>query len=147
MSTPLSTGLTGTWELVSRIDRTPTGERRAEPSLGADPVALLYYDRTGHFAAQFMKRDRSAPAVEVAAGGPNNSRAVGGYDAYFGRYTVDDTQGTVTQELTGALSAENVGQVLTRGMTVEGDTLTIALDTATAQGEPVTRTLVWTRVG
>jgi hypothetical protein len=40
------------------------------------------------------------------------------------------------------LSAANVGQVLTRAMSVEGDTLTIALDTATADGEPVTRTLV-----
>ncbi len=144
---PLSTALVGTWELVSRVDRTPTGERRAEPSLGADPVALLYYDRGGRFAAQFMKRDRLAPAADAAASGPNNSRAVGGYDAYFGTYTVDDARGTVTQRLAGALSAENVGQVLTREMLVDGDTLTIALDTATATGEPVTRTLTWKRVG
>ena len=141
-----STALVGTWELVSRIDRTPSGERRAEPTLGDDPVALLYYDRGGHFAAQFMKRDRSAPAAEPSASGPNNSRAVGGYDAYFGTYTVDDAKGTVTQRLTGALSRENVGQVLTREMIVEGDTLTIALGTATARGEAVTRTLVWKRV-
>ena len=107
-----STALVGTWELVSRIDRTPSGERRAEPS----------------------------------ASGPDNSRAVGGHDACFGTFTVDDAKGTVTQRLTGALSRENVGQVLTRAMTVEGDTLTIALDTATARGEAVTRTLVWKRV-
>jgi lipocalin-like protein len=82
-----------------------------------------------------------------AAAGPNNSRAVGGYDAYFGTYSVDDGQGTVTQRLLGSLSPENVGMVLTRGMTVEGDALTIVLETKAASGEPVTRTLRWRRVG
>jgi len=145
----LSRDLVGTWALVSRIDRTAAGERRVEPLLGEDPVALLYYDRGGHFAAQFMKRDRTAAVVVApsAAAAPNNSRAQGGYDAYFGTYSVDDDRGTVTQRLDGALSAENVGLVLTRAMTVSGDTLTIALATAAADGEPVTRTLTWKRVG
>ena len=51
----------------------------------------------------------------------------------------------MTQRLLGALSVENVGLVLTRAMTVEGDQLTIAVETAAADGEPVTRTLVWRR--
>ena len=144
---PLSASLTGTWELVSRIDRNAAGEVRTEPSLGRDPVALLYYDGSGHFAAQFMKRVRTAAETVPVAAGPNNSRAVGGYDAYFGTYSVDDKAGTVTQKLLGALAAENVGQVLTRTMKVTGDSLTIALETTTAEGEPVTRTLVWKRVG
>jgi hypothetical protein len=149
----LARKLVGTWQLVSRIDLTTSGERRPEPSLGEEPIALLYYDLSGHFAAQFMKRDRTMSRVPDAdtagagAGAPNNSRAQSGYDAYFGTYTVDDARGTVTQRLLGALSAENVGQVLTRAMTVEGDTLTITLQTSAADGEPVTRTLVWRRVG
>jgi Lipocalin-like domain len=151
-SLPLSQQLVGTWVLLSRVDRTRSGERRIEPMLGEDPIALLHYDSCGHFAAQFMKRNRGADAVAppvaaaaVASAAPNNTRAQGGYDAYFGTYTVDDAQGTVTQTLVGALSAANVGQVLTRAMSVEGDTLTIAVDTAAADGEPVTRTLVWRR--
>jgi hypothetical protein len=144
----LSHNLVGTWQLVSRVDRTKSGERRIDPSLGESPAALLYYDSTGHFAAQFMKRDRSTfttAATVVAA--TNNSRAQGGYDAYFGTYTVDDESGTVTQRLLGALSPENVGQVLTREMRVSDDTLTIEVATATPEGEPVIRTLVWSRVG
>lgn len=142
--------LPGTWKLISRIDRTRDGTRRDEPSLGADPVALLVYDRAGNFAAQFMKRDRSSAArdaVTTATAGPNNSRAQGGYDAYFGTYTIDETARTVTQRLTGALSPENVGLVVTRTIQVEGDTLTIVLDTTSADGEPVTRTLTWSRAG
>jgi len=146
---PLSERLPGTWQLVSRIDRTAAGERRIDPSLGEDPIALLIYDRSGHFAAQFMKRDRTAVVEEASpvAAAANNSRARGGYDAYFGLYSVDDAAGNVTQELLGALSPENVGHVLTRAMTVDGDTLTIQLQTNAVDGEPVTRTLVWQRVG
>lgn len=143
----LSASLPGTWELVSRIDETARGERRAEPSLGDDPVALLIYDRSGHFAAQFMRRNRAASVPDAPASLLNNSRVVGGYDAYFGTYSVDDATGAVTQSLTGALSPENVGQVLTRVMTVEGNTLTIRLETTSGDGERVTRTLAWKRVG
>jgi hypothetical protein len=147
---PLSVALRGTWELLSRFDVTDAGEQRIEPSLGADPVALLIYDGAGHFAAQFMKRDRSAgttSAAPQAVAGANNSRAQGGYDAYFGTYEVDDRAGAVTQRLTGALSAENVGMELTREMQVEGDRLIIQVRTTSAKGEPVTRTLTWKRVG
>lgn len=144
----LSTSLPGTWELLSRVDVTPSGERVEEASLGSDPIALLVYDRAGHFTAQFMKRDRSvfpvASAPEVS--GPNNTRPLGGYDAYFGVFSIDDAAGTVTQRLVGALSPENVGHTVTRAMTVDGDTLTIRLETI-AGGRAVTRTLVWKRVG
>lgn len=142
----LSASLVGTWKLKSRVDRTISGEPRVEPSLGEDPIAILYYDRSGHFAAQFMRRDRSSAAEATTVSGPNNTRAVGGYDAYFGTYVVDDERGTVTQRLVGALSAENVGHIVTRAMTVSGDTLTVVLETATPEGESVTRTLIWTRV-
>ncbi|MDY0873160.1 lipocalin-like domain-containing protein [Dongia rigui] len=143
----LSDTLPGTWRLLSRIDVTATGERRPEPMLGDDPEALLIYDRSGHFAAQFMRRDRSVELPDVAAAGPNNSRAVGGYDAYFGSYVIDDATSSVTQTLIGALSRESVGMVLTRQMEVMGDSLTIRLETKSADGTPVTRTLTWERVG
>jgi len=142
----LSSTLPGTWKLLSRIDVTATGERRPEPSLGEDPLALLIYDRGGHFAAQFMRRDRSVDVPDGPSGAKNNSRAQGGYDAYFGTYTIDDEQGTVTQHLLGALARENVGVVLTRAMQVHGDSLVIRLETTTSDGTAVTRTLTWQRV-
>jgi hypothetical protein len=144
----LSEMLIGTRELLSREDHTATGERRIDPSLGANPIAVLVYDRTGHFAAQFMKRERSdAQEAVPTAAAPNNSSARGGYDAYFGSYSVDDAGGTVTQRLIGALAPQSVGMVLTRAMTVVDEELTIRLETATAGGEPITRTLRWRRVG
>jgi hypothetical protein len=145
--TSLSATLPGTWRLLSRIDVTAAGEHRPEPSLGEGPHALLFYDRSGNFAAQFMRRDRSVEVPDGPSGAKNNSRAQGGYDAYFGTYTIDDEKGTVTQRLVGALSRENVGHVLTRAMEVDGDTLIIRLDTVSADTTAVTRTLTWRRVG
>ncbi len=142
---PLSEALTGTWELVSREAKTLAGGE--VPSVVGEAIALLIYDGNGNFSAQFMKKDRrGGEPASTPQGAPNNSRTIGGYDAYFGRYTVDDEKGTVTQILAGSLAPENVGQVLTRRMSVEGAELTIRVDTATAEGEPVVLTLHWRRL-
>ena len=142
----LAEDLLGTWRLVERTDRTASGELRIDPGLGRDPLGLLVYDRGGNFAAQFMRRDRSAEEVAASgAAGVNNTSSVGGYDAYFGTYTVDEEQGAVTQQLLAALAPENVGMVVTRVMKVEGDRLVIVLPTTRPDGEPITRVLTWER--
>ncbi len=145
MSDGLAVRLRGSWELLSRIDRAQDGEQRLEPSLGSDPIAYLVFDGSGRFAAQFMKRDRSR-VEDAPATAANNSRARGGYDAYFGTWEVDEDTGLVRTRLVAALSPENVGSVFARRMTVAEDVLTIELDTTTATGEPVKRTLTWRRV-
>jgi hypothetical protein len=139
--------LVGTWKLLSREDVTAGGERRADPILGSNPIAYLIYDAAGNFAVQFMKRDReSAQAVKAEpTGAANNSGAIHGYDAYFGRYTVGP-DGMVTQELEGALSPADVGKVVTRRFQIQGTELIIALETTATDGQPVTRTLRWQRL-
>lgn len=147
MTEPLSGALTGTWELITR--KTVTAGGREVPLRFGDAIALLIYDGHGNFSAQFMKKDRRSGDPDPESGAPpalNNSRAIGGYDAYFGRYVVDDECSSVTQTLTGSLSPENVGQVLTRRMSVENDELTIHVDTATDDGEPAVLTLRWRRL-
>lgn len=142
----LSTDLLGTWLLESRIDVDGAGARHPDPLLGEDPIALLFYDRSGHFAAQFMKRDRSDVVASGPANAANNTQAQAGYDAYFGTYNVDDSSGVVTQQLLGSLSAGNVGMVLSRAMEVRGDALIIRLETTAHDGVPVVRTLTWRRL-
>lgn len=146
----LSEVMVGSWELTVREDRRADGTLVPEPGLGPNPKGLLIYDGCGNFAAQFMKRDRSNPDPAVEAGGKsgaNNTRATGGYDAYFGKYSVDDERREVTQELLGALSPENVGHVVTRVLEIDGDELTIRLPTTAMNGEPVDRLLKWRRIG
>jgi hypothetical protein len=142
----LSEALAGTWSLTSGEVRTAAGRLLRESA--GDVVALLIYDGFGNFSAQFMRRERQAGATEVegTSSASNNSRAIGGYDAYFGRYVVDDEAGVVTQTLVGALAPENVGQVLSRGISVVGDELTVRVDTESDGGEPATMTLRWERL-
>ena len=136
---PLSTGLAGTWELLHRVTRTASG--RDITSDRGKITALLIYDGKGSFSAQFMSENRSPES----SGAANNTRLVAGYDAYFGRYVVDDSTGAVTQTIEGSLSAENVGQILTRRMTVTGDQLVIEVETESDEGEPALITLTWRR--
>lgn len=143
----LAESLIGVWWLLSRIDTAADGTLREEPSLGSDPLGILVY-APDRFAAQFMKRNRSEPSgAEATVTGQNNTVAVGGYDAYFGRYEIDQNTGEVIHRLEGALTPENVGIAVSRNLTVENDQLEIRLATTTMDGEPVTRTLTWKRIG
>src|SRR5689334_6887306 len=108
----LADRLLGTWWLISRIDRAADGTTRTDPALGSDPLAMLTYTRE-RFAAQFMKRDRSQSTASAAGSGQNNTSAIGGYDAYFGTYSVGEG-GQVRHRLEAALSPGNVGLEVTR---------------------------------
>jgi hypothetical protein len=142
----LASSIKGVWWLLSREDYTKNGERRIDPTLGADPIAILTY-AGDYFAAQFMKRDRKDNLENsVSYVGQNNTVAVGGYDAYFGTYKVDEQTGIVEHILLGSLTPGNVGMKTFRDLRATNDELTIQLETTTLQGEPITRTLVWKRI-
>lgn len=143
----LTRDLVGTWRLLSRIDRNASGELVDEPTMGSDPLALLFFDAAGNFAAQFMKRDRSGAVAAPSFTAQNNTTAIGGYDAYFGTYEVDETSGEVRTRLVGALSAGQVGATMVRNMKVEEGKLVIRLTTTTANDKPAHRTLTWERAG
>lgn len=136
----------GVWWLLSREDRAMGGGLRIDPTLGSDAKGILTY-ANGRFAAQFMKRDRTDVLVTNSTPiGENNTGAVDGYDAYFGTYSVDVKTGDVLHLLEGALTAQNIGMEVSRTLTVDGDSLTIQLETTTIDGEPIVRTLTWERV-
>jgi len=141
----LAHDLVGTWRLLSRVDRDASGEVVDEPSLGSDPLALLFFDATGNFAAQFMKRNRSVAVAAPGFIGQNNTTAIGGYDAYFGTYEVDETNGDVQTYLVAALSPSHVGATLMRNMKLEDGKLIIRLTTTTPDDMRVNRTLTWER--
>jgi hypothetical protein len=139
--------LIGTWRLLSRIDRDASGKPVDEPTLGSDPLALLFFDGAGNFAAQFMKRDRNVAVTAPVRAAQNNTTAIGGYDAYFGTYEVDEANGDVHTRLVGALSPGHVGATMIRNMKVEDGKLVIRLTTTTAHDTVVHRTLTWERAG
>jgi len=143
----LQSQLVGTWRLISRVVTTPDGIVLRDPGLGATPTGYLIYDSSGHVAVQIMKTDRSS-VIDCSLSTPapsNNSQSVNGYDAYFGTYTIDEANHTVTHRLEGALAATDVGKSLVRHFQVTADKLAIIVHTSSPQGEQI-RTVNWERV-
>ena len=145
----LATAILGIWKLKSREDVDGTGQIHIDPLLGPDPLGILCF-APSHFAAQFMKRDRSSQEslprrVQVQA--TNNTVAVNGYDAYFGTYSIDEHAGTLTTHFEGSISPANVGNTFVRDVRVVGNELIVQLHTATIDGTPITRTNTFSRIG
>lgn len=143
--TDLAVSIVGVWGLTKREDFDSKGNRLIDPHLGADPIGILSFSQD-HFSAQFSKRDRSEPSEAVAVKTENNSSAVGGYDAYFGRYWIDETGEAIVVHLEGSITPANTGQQFTRTTRVSENQLIIRLDTSTDDGTPITRTLTFERL-
>lgn len=137
--------IVGLWRLTAREDYDGDGRRLVDPHLGADPIGLLAFSETS-FSAQFSKRDRSEPSLTVSAPSENNSSAVGGYDAYFGSYRIDESGGSIVVRLEGSISPANVGREFTRAVRASESELVIKLETVTDDGTPITRTLTFERL-
>ena len=75
----LAAAILGIWKLKSREDVDATGQTHVDPFLGRDPMGILCFGPS-HFAAQFMKRDRSREEnVPQPVQVKNNTVAVNGY--------------------------------------------------------------------
>ena len=145
--------LVGSWSLTSRVSTLANGEVLPDRGLAATPKGLLIYDRTGHMAAQLSRQGRTVEMIAEECNeaakirGTNDTvQTVLGYDAYFGTFTVNEKEGFVVHHVESALFPGDVGKDIKRNFTISGDKLTIKFNTTTADGTPVTRTLVWERM-
>jgi hypothetical protein len=98
-------------------------------------------------AAQLMRPDRpmAIDCGTTSTAPSENSQSVNGYDAYFGTYSIDQTNHTVTHHLEGALAAADVGKNLVREFQFSDDKLTIIVRTNSSKEKQI-RTLTWERV-
>src|SRR6266567_4607827 len=69
----LAAAILGIWKLKSREDVDATEQVHIDPLLGPEPLGILCFG-PGHFAAQFMKRDRS-PQPNAPPPGMTTARA------------------------------------------------------------------------
>ena len=136
----LATAILGVWKLKSRVDVDATGQIHIDPFLGPNPLGIICF-APKHFAAQFMKRDRSQQETEIKrAQSKNNTAGVNGYDAYFGTYSINQIEGTLTTQLEGSISPNNIGNSYVRDVRVVGNELIIQLQTTAVDGTAITRT-------
>jgi hypothetical protein len=124
----------GTWRLISF-----TGPGRPE---GAHPKGVIYYDNTGHMAAQIAP-DRTRPSwpANTQPTPEQAKEAVTGYVAYFGTYEVDERAKTVTHHREGALNMYAVDLVRRYEFSNDGRLVLTPLEPENAAFR-----LVWERI-
>jgi hypothetical protein len=122
--------LIGAWELVSWYEIKPDGQ--VDHPLGNDAQGKIIYTADGHVSAQLVRRNpkhfhnddwRNASVEESAAAWKD-------YFGYFGKYSVDEQQQTVTHHIEGSWFPNLVGTRQVRHYRFENSQLILDADTA-----------------
>ncbi len=129
----------GNWRLISIVGGTPA----LQAAFGPHPTGMIYYDGTGHMAVQIMA-DRARAKWDVGKEPtPDEARdAIAGYAAYFGTYTVDETEQTVTHHRTGDIRLGSLGDFTRRYEFVSDDQIILR----PVESEYATLVLTWERI-
>ena len=112
----------GAWSLA-RIERRSAGGELLSPPI-EDRLGYIIYDAAGYMGVTIMHPDR----VPYAEDGPTAEGALaqfGSYTSYFGRFTVNESEGVVTHHLEGSLNPSGAGSDYTRFYTFTENSLTL----------------------
>jgi hypothetical protein len=142
---PAASQFVGTWRLIS-FTITHDDKPVKNVIVGDHPIGYIMYDASGHMAVQIMRPDRTGnmDCSKVPDAGPNNPSYCDGYVAYFGTYTIDETNRTVTHHVEGTVFARDVGKHQVRHYEFSGNVLQLSV-LPTQPGDD-TYVLRWERV-
>ncbi len=112
---------TGTWRLLACEGQWSDG--RVTHPYGDEPGGLLVYDGRGSFSGQIMARERPAFATgNLLKGSDAELRtAFEGYVAYYGSYSVDETEGLMIHQVEGSFFPNWIGERQIRKFEFTGD--------------------------
>ena len=124
----------GTWMLASL-----GGEGRLVERLGANPVGILVYDDIGNMSVQIMNRARGQISLNTDQ---DFKAALQSYIGYFGKYSIDTEEKSVTHHVVGSLYPKDVGRQFKRLYEFSGDQLRLTA-IGLIGGEHIEADLVW----
>jgi hypothetical protein len=135
----------GFWKLAASEFRWSDGE--VADLYGSDAAGMIIYGARGQMSVQIMRPNRPAFASgDSRRGTPDEIKAAfEDYLAYFGTYTVDEAERTVTHHMRGSLFPNWVGHDLKRYYEFSGDRLTLCTPPMATAGRQFTGVLVWER--
>lgn len=141
----------GAWQLVS-VEGNPPGR----PAVYDRPTGLLMYDPSGRFSVQIVvKADRPpfAPYTQgmLSATTAEKAAAFDSYAAFFGTYTVNAKEGTVTHHLEDNLVPGRRGTDNVRWFEFRGDDQLLLVPVEDGKGGVLARKdaaykLLWRRI-
>jgi len=138
----------GTWRLISTEFRSQDGSPAQSP-YGPQPQGILVYDAHGNMSAQLAQSNRKpfATADRKAGSDAETRAAFESYQAYAGRYTVNEDEHVVTHTVNQALLPNWVGGEQRRHYSFEDGKLVLRTPPMTIGGERVSGVLVWEKAG
>lgn len=140
----------GAWRLVS-IETVRANGELIYPFYGKHPEGLIVYDSDGWMSVQIVSDPPSTvpkgSAWEAFLAAPPAEKVSGveRYYAYFGTWTVDPSNSTVTHHIKQSLRPGERGEEGIRHFVLDGNRLTL-MAKAHEMGEDHERRLVWQRV-
>jgi hypothetical protein len=140
----MSDEFVGAWKLISFERRTAAGE--VTYPMGQNPVGRLTYDALGRMSAQIMRPDRPKfqAASQASWTADEKAAAFDGFIAYYGTYSVSDTERAVIHHVEASLYPHWVGSDQRRLYEFSGSQL--ILRAVNGSGGPGTESrLVWER--
>jgi len=127
----IDNALVGAWTIVSVT--AGEGDNKTEP-YGADVKGTQMFDAGGRFAAVVTRSDLPKVAANnrEKATADESQKIVHGSIGYFGSYTVDAANKTMTVRIEGATFPNWVGTSQTRSYAIAGDEMTISATSSSA---------------
>ena len=137
----------GAWRLVSAEYRATDGSIIDSP-WGPEPQGMIMYDSYGNMSAQLGRRERARFAGgDQLRGTPEEIKAAfESYNAYWGKYKVDEQARTVTHLVQQAMFPNWTGSKQVRYYKFENNKLILTTPPIRRGGQEVIGVLVWERV-
>ena len=137
----------GAWRLVSAEFRAEDGTI-AESPYGPEPQGLLMYDAQGSMAAQLAQKSRTPFAVSDRMAGTASEikAAFESYQAYYGRYKVDERERVVTHTVIQSLLPNLVGTEQRRQYKFKDGKLILRTPPILIGGRRLIGELVWEKI-
>lgn len=137
----------GAWRLVSAEFRAEDGTI-AESPYGSEPQGLLMYDAQGSMSAQLARDGRGSFAIADRKAGTSEEvrAAFESYQAYYGRYKVDEREHVVTHSVIQSLLPNLVGTAQRRYYKFKDGRLILRTPPIQIGGQRLTGELVWEKI-
>lgn len=136
----------GVWKLVSDENIGDNGS--IGYPIGKDAVGQIIYDAKGYMAAQVGSVHRPPFAILDRLGGTKEElqNAFEGYTAYFGTYTVDEKNMTVTHHVQSSLFPNWTNTDQVRYYEFSGNRLILKTKPFMVGGNMITAVVTWERI-
>lgn len=140
--------IVGTWRMVGVETRMVDGTGPETMPRGKKPSGFIIYDPDGRMYVQIMNGDEMRPPRK--GGGPmtekEQAQAYTTYTAYFGRYTIDENDQSVTHHVEGSVNPRNIGNGMHRFVEVSKDRLSLNTFAKGPDGKERVTLRMWERV-